>query len=78
MLQKGKTSLRSCITQEAMQQQNPAMVAHPSLIFSATDVEGTWKSMKAKGIEVPEIQSFPYGKVFNFKDQDGNLYLVRE
>jgi len=44
----------------------------------ATDVEGTSKSMKAKGIEVPKIQSFPYGKVFNFKDQDGNLYLVRE
>ena len=64
-------------SKEAMLQQNPAMVAHPSVMFAAADIEGAWKAMKATGIEVTEIQSLPYGKMYNFKDQDGNLYLVR-
>jgi hypothetical protein len=46
-------------------------------MFAAADIEGAWKAMKATGIEVTEIQSLPYGKMYNFKDQDGNLYLVR-
>jgi predicted enzyme related to lactoylglutathione lyase len=62
---------------EAMQQQNPSMVAHPSVIFAANDIESTWKELKARGVDVAEIQSLPYGKMFNFKDNDGNPYLVR-
>ncbi len=63
---------------DAMLQQNPAMVAHPSVIFATDDVESTWKDLKTRGVEVSEIQSLGYGKMFNFKDQDGNLYLVRK
>ncbi len=62
---------------DAMQQQNPAMIAHPSVIFATDDVESTCKDLKLKGVEVSEIQSLGYGKMFNFKDQDGNPYLVR-
>ncbi len=65
-------------SKEAMLQQSPSMVAHPSVIFATDDVEATWKDLKTKGVDVAEIQSLPYGKMFNFKDNDGNLYLVRK
>ncbi len=65
-------------SKEAMLQQSPSMVAHPSVIFATDDVEATWKELRTKGVDVAEIQSLPYGKMFNFKDNDGNLYLVRK
>ncbi len=65
-------------SKEAMLQQNPSAVAHPSVIFATDDVEATWQDFKAKGVEVSEIQSLGYGKMFNFKDNDGNPYLVRK
>lgn len=34
--------------------------------------------MKENGVEVDELQVMPYGKMFSFKDQDGNSYLLRE
>ncbi len=34
--------------------------------------------MKENGVEVGELQVMPYGKMFSFKDQDGNAYLLRE
>lgn len=61
----------------AMMQQNPAMVAHPSLIFASENVEATWKAMKANGVSVDDVQSMPYGRMFSFKDGDGNRYMVR-
>ena len=36
------------------------------------------KEMKENGVEVGELQVMPYGKMFSFKDQDGNAYLLRE
>ena len=64
-------------SKEAMQKMNPAMVSHPSIIFEAADVEKTHREMKAKGVDVADLQIMPYGKMFQFKDQDGNMYLVR-
>ncbi|NJA72241.1 VOC family protein, partial [Clostridioides difficile] len=29
-------------------------------------------------VEVGELMEMPYGRMFSFKDQDGNDYLVRE
>ena len=34
--------------------------------------------MKQNGIEVEEMLRLPFGKMFTFKDQDGNDYLLRE
>lgn len=65
-------------SKSAMEQQNPAMVAHPSILFSTTDIESTYEKMKQNGVAVDELQKMPYGSMFNFKDQDGNEYLVRE
>ncbi len=62
-----------------MTQQNPsANVNHPSIILSTTDIDNAYKNMKENGVEVGQIMSMPYGKMFSFKDQDRNEYLLRE
>lgn len=61
-----------------MMKQNPSMVNHPSIIFSAKSIEIFWNDLKNKGVTVENIQNFPYGKMFSFKDLDGNSYMVRE
>lgn len=59
--------------------QNPsANVSHPSIILSTTDIEGTYEEMKNNSVEVDRMMNMPYGKMFSFKDQDGNVYLIRE
>lgn len=62
-----------------MRAQNPATdVAHPSIILSTTDIDNTYNEMKAGAVEVGELMKMPYGKMFSFKDQDGNQFLIRE
>lgn len=62
-----------------MKAQNPKnSTEHPSIILSTDNIQVTYDEMKAKGVEVGELNIMPYGKMFSFKDQDGNDYLVRE
>lgn len=62
-----------------MKQQNSNLcVEHPSVILSTNDIEKAHKEMKEKGIYVEDIMAMPYGKMFSFKDQDGNMFLLRE
>lgn len=59
--------------------QNPsANVNHPSILLSTTDIEKSYNEMKENGVEVGELMIMPYGKIFSFKDQDNNDYLLRE
>jgi len=59
--------------------QNPSTnVSHPSILLSTTDIENAYSEMKENGVEVGELMNMPYGKMFSFKDQDGNEYLLRE
>lgn len=59
--------------------QNPKTnVLHPSILLSTTDIENAYSQMKSNGVEVGDLMSMPYGKMFNFKDQDGNEYILRE
>lgn len=59
--------------------QNPSTnVGHPSIILSTCDIESTYNKIKENGVEVGELMSMPYGKMFSFKDQDKNDFLVRE
>ncbi|WP_042272625.1 VOC family protein [[Clostridium] dakarense] len=59
--------------------QNPsANVNHPSILLSTTDIEKSYNEMKENGVEVGELMIMPYGKMFSFKDQDNNEYLLRE
>ena len=61
-----------------MEKQNPSAVAHPSILFSTSDVESAYEKMKQNGVEVEDLLKLPFGTMFNFKDQDGNTYLLRE
>ncbi len=62
-----------------MKSQNPKTnVSHPSVILSTTDIETSYNELKSNGVEAGELMKMPYGKMFTFKDQDGNEYLLRE
>lgn len=62
-----------------MMSQNPATnVGHPSILLSTTDIDNAYNKMKERGVKVGELMNMPYGKMFNFKDQDGNEYMLRE
>lgn len=62
----------------AMEQHKPAMVAHPSILFSTTDIESAYEKMKQNGVKVEEMLRMPFGTMFTFYDQDGNEYILRE
>lgn len=59
-------------------QNSGANVSHPSIILSTDEIENTYNNIKSNDVEVGELMIMPYGKMFSFKDQDGNEYLVRE
>ncbi|CEQ24464.1 glyoxalase/bleomycin resistance protein/dioxygenase [[Clostridium] sordellii] len=62
-----------------MKAQNPdANLGHPNVILSTDDIESTYNEMKSKDIQVEDLMIMSYGKMFKFKDQDNNEYLVRE
>ncbi|MBS5936843.1 VOC family protein [Clostridium sartagoforme] len=64
---------------EMMKKQNPSTnVEHPSIILSTDNIDKTYEEIKNKGVKVGEIMKMPYGSMFNFFDEDGNQYLVRE
>ncbi|RXT02336.1 VOC family protein [Ammoniphilus sp. CFH 90114] len=65
-------------SQSLMEQQKPSAVAHPSILFSTTDIESAYNKMKQKEVEVGEMMKMPFGTMFTFKDQDGHEYLLRE
>lgn len=59
-------------------QKPDANVSHPNIILSTNDIETTYNELKSKGVNVKNLMIMPYGKMFNFEDQDKNEYLVRE
>lgn len=62
-----------------MMAQNPsANVSHPTVLLSTIDIENAYNEMKANGVVVGDMMKMPYGKMFSFKDQDGNDYILRE
>lgn len=65
-------------SKSAMKQHDPSKVAHPSILFSTTDIESAYEKIKQNGVEVEELLKMPYGSMFTFKDQDGNPYILRE
>lgn len=61
----------------AMQAHKPELVQHPSVILGSPDIEALYANLQSKGIEVDALQSMPWGKMFTFKDLDGNPFMVR-
>lgn len=65
-------------SKSAMEQQQPTKVAHPSILFSTTDIESAYEKMKQNEVKVGEMLRMPFGTMFTFYDQDENEYLLRE
>lgn len=65
-------------SKSAMEQHQPSKVAHPSILFSTTDIESAYEKMNQNGVKVGEMLRMPFGTMFTFYDQDGNEYLLRE
>ena len=59
-------------------QKNGASAEHPSVILSTKDISKAHKHMKENGVNAGELMELPYGRMFSFKDPDGNEYLLRE
>lgn len=50
----------------------------PSLMFYAQNLEALYEEFKAEGITVGEFMKMPFGKVFNFADDEENYFAVME
>jgi len=59
-------------------QKPDANVSHPNIILSTDDIQTTYNELKSKGVNVGKLMIMPYGKMFDFEDQDNNEYLIRE
>ena len=55
-----------------------ANVDYKTVILSTEDLENAHNQMKANGVEVTDMITTEYAKLFTFKDQDNNEYLLRE
>lgn len=51
---------------------------YKTVILSTEYLDNAYIEMKAKGVEVTDIVTMPYARLFTFKDQDNNVYLLRE
>ncbi|MDF9412309.1 VOC family protein [Brevibacillus laterosporus] len=50
----------------------------PSLMFFSEDLDKLYKDFSDKKITVGEIVSMPFGRVFNFADNEKNYFAVME
>jgi len=64
-------------SKKMMAEQSPESIAHPSIMFSSVDIDFFWNSLQEKGVEVSELQESASGKIFDFRDNEGNPYMVR-
>lgn len=53
-------------------------VETPSLMFNTENIDEMYKDFQDKGITVGEMVTMPYGKVFNFADNEENYFAVME
>lgn len=50
----------------------------PSLMFYAENLDELYRDYQTKGITVGEFMERPFGKVFNFADDEENYFAVME
>lgn len=50
----------------------------PSLMFYAENLDELYRDYQTKGITVGEFMDMPFGKVFNFADDEENYFAVME
>ena len=47
-------------------------------MFYAHNLDALYEGFQAKGITVGELVNMPFGKVFNFSDDEGNYFAITE
>lgn len=63
----------------AVEKMHPELtLTTPSILFSSFDLEQTYDEFKQKDITVGELVQMEEMKVFNFADNEGNYFAVRE
>ena len=50
----------------------------PSLMFCTEDIEQLYKDYQEKQVKVGELVTMPFGKVFNFADNEGHYFAVKQ
>lgn len=64
---------------ELIAQMQPELnLSMPSLMFHSEDLEQLYQDFKDKNITVGDLVSMPFGKVFNFADDENNYFAVME
>jgi len=67
--------------------QNKAVVAEmapelnlgtPSLMFYSDDLDQLFSDLSSKNVTVGELVTMPFGRVFNFADDEDNYFAVME
>ena len=51
---------------------------YKTVVLSTEDLESAYNLMNERGVETTDIVVMEYAKLFTFKDQDGNEYILRE
>lgn len=47
-------------------------------IISTDDIQRDVESLRNKGVNLPDAQNFPHGKITKFSDPDGNQWILRQ
>lgn len=50
----------------------------PSLMFAAKNIDDLFQTFKDKGITVGELMDAPQGRIFNFADEEGHYFAVKQ
>lgn len=72
-----KAESRLVIYPKSMMEGDQQM-ANVSIVFECYDIEGTYETLKAKGVEFKqELNKAPWGTSAIFCDEDGNQFLIK-
>ncbi len=64
---------------QLMEQQKPGFnTACPHIMFTCRDAKSEFDRLAANDVEVFDYMEMPYGTMFQFKDIEGNSYVVRQ
>lgn len=76
---KGAATSITLHNKEFVAKMNPDMnLGTPSLLFFTENLEQLYLDLKSKNVTVGEIVELPFGKVFNFADNEENYFAVME
>ncbi|MEK4627718.1 MAG: VOC family protein [Solibacillus sp.] len=64
---------------ETIEKMQPELtLSTPSLMFYAKDLDALYEKLKSQRVTVGELVNMPFGKVFNFADDEDNYFAIME